>query len=135
VEGKEQEAERSELTPEQIRRKAQIEIMDEMVEAQKAFHRKTASYVMSLDYYKRIRAALSEEPEDPEHPWEPVQGDMFMGYPIMVTDDVEDDVPRIELVDKDLRPPYYAGVTSLGIERKDMEEPKFEAAAAPDSGG
>lgn len=118
-----------ESTPAQLKRQAQIAVGNELVEAQKAFHLKTAAYVMSLDHYKRIRAALSEPPddvEDPENPWHPVQGDMLSGYPVIVRDE-EGIPPHIEMVEKDMRPPYYAGVTSLGIERDDMSAPKEEA--------
>lgn len=105
-------------------RKAEIGVYNELREAQIAFHRKTAAYVMSMDHYRRIRGILSTEPEDPANPWHPVQGDMLNGYAVMVVEG-EDITPHIEMVEKDMRPPYYAGVTSLGVERKDMKEPEF----------
>jgi CRISPR/Cas system Type II protein with McrA/HNH and RuvC-like nuclease domain len=116
-----------ELTPAQIARNEEIAVGNELTEAAKKFHLMTAAYVMSLEHYKRIRRALCHEEEDPANPWQPVQGDMFQGYPVMVCEG-ENIQPHIEMVDRDLRPSYYAGVTSLGIERNDMKEPPFPGA-------
>jgi hypothetical protein len=115
------------LTPDQIARQEQIAVGEELIEAAKAFHLKTAAYVMSMDHYIRVRRAIGPDDDIPEEQWQPVQGDMLSGYPVMVIEG-EGIKPHIEMVEKDLRPSYYAGVTSLGIERKDMTPPPFPGA-------
>lgn len=117
-----------EPTPEELARTAELAVVEEFIAEQKIFHTKTAAWIMTMDHYKRIRAALSHQEEDPSDPWKPMSGDMHNGYPIIVVDG-EGIRPHLELVDRELRPSYYAGVSSLGVERRDMKEPEFEAAA------